>query len=170
MIKRDGKLAQQQLSFGMIFSIILIIVFLAFAIYGITAFLKIQDSAKISSFVNEIQIDINNAWKSSQSSEVKEYSLPSKILMACFADFSLGAEKKGENSFVYDEIKKAYEGNENMFFYPLKSTTIESVKIENINIDEITSQENPFCLSNEKGKIRLKLVKDFTDTLVKIER
>ena len=72
---KKRKKAQIKLSFGMIFSIILIIVFLAFAFYAIKVFLGIQNTAQIGKFISDLKSDVDRVWKSTESSEEKEYNL-----------------------------------------------------------------------------------------------
>jgi len=140
------KKGQMKLSFGMIFSIILIIVFLAFAIYAITKFLGFQDTLKIEGFMNDLQGDIDRIWKGSQASIQVEYSLPKKIDAVCFTD----------------------EEHENLFFQ--SETIIRGKKIEHIDILETTKNggEDPFCIENENGKVKMIIKKDFGESLVTI--
>lgn len=157
-----------QISFGMIFSIILIIFFLAFAFFGIRTFLGIQDSGKTAKFLNDLQSDVEKVWKSSQASQVKEYSLPGERSYVCFADFD--APARGSRASFYDELKRAHYGRENMVFYPVEFEGTESAEIKYIDLDTITENENPFCIENVDGKVRLRLTKNFSDSLVTIER
>ena len=78
--KKKSTKAQMKISFGMIFSIILIIVFIAFAFYAIKKFLDIQETAQIETFVNKLQGNIDKMWRSSQGSEEIQYKgIPKKI-------------------------------------------------------------------------------------------
>ena len=140
---RSGQL---DLSFGMIFSIILIIAFIAFGFYAITKFIDLQNTIKIESFLKNFQQDVDSMWKSSQGSQVLTYSLPTKISSVCFID---------------DEFQ-------NLRF--MSNEIIQGKMIENLNIANITARENPFCIGNIKGKISLTLAKDFGETLVRVER
>ncbi|GIU68584.1 MAG: hypothetical protein KatS3mg001_434 [Candidatus Pacearchaeota archaeon] len=167
-MKKRTKKSQMQISFGMIISIILIIFFLIFGFYGIRAFLRFQDNAKAGNFIKELQADVDTAWKSSQSSEVREYFIPTKYTKVCFVDFSVPS--KGKDSLIYVELKKVKEGSENMVFYPIKHTGIDSASIKNINIEEITSEENPYCINSNGGKIKIRILKEFTDRTVSLER
>jgi len=137
---------QISLSFGMIFSIILIIVFLIFAFYAIKTFLGIQNTAQIKKFTNDLQTDIDRVWKSTESSEEMEYILPSKIKYVCFRD---------------DEY-------ENLFFQSDKF--FEGGQIKHIDILEIISAEDPYCIENIDGKVKLTLVKEIDEALVTITR
>lgn len=143
---KRGRKGQIKLSFGMIFSIILIIVFLAFAFYAIKIFLGIQDAAQTEKFINDLKSDIDRVWKSTESSEEKEYVLPSKIDAVCFRD---------------DEY-------ENLFFQSDKF--FEGEQINHIDTSKITSTENPFCIENVRRKVKLTLVKEIDEALVTITR
>lgn len=143
---KKGKNGQIKLSFGMIFSIILIIVFLAFAFYAIKTFLGIQNAAQTGKFISDLRSDIDRVWKSTESSEEKEYILPSKIDAVCFRD---------------DEY-------ENLFFRSDKF--FKGGQINHIDILKIISKENPFCIENVRGKVKLTLVKEIDAALVTITR
>jgi len=156
-----------KLSFGMIFSIILIIIFIAFAFYAIQKFLQIQDAAKVGQFTNNLQSDIDSAWKGSQRSQKVEYSLPKKIEYVCFIDINSG--RSGTNRNFYDELKHICYNDENMAFYPIGSSQgIESKEIKHIDIEKITLDENPFCIKNIDGKAEMTIQKNFGEELVTI--
>ena len=163
-----NKKAQMQISFGMIFSIILIIFFLAFAFFGIRAFLGVQGSGETAKFLNDFQSDAEKVWKSAQSSENEEYTLPDERSFVCFVDFSSSA--RGAKNGIYNELKRAYYEKENIVFYPLEFEGTESAEIKYIDLTAITENENPFCIENINGKIKLRLTKGFGDNLVTIER
>lgn len=137
---------QMKISFGMIFSIILIVVFIAFAFYAIKKFLDFQDTIKVEQFLEELQADIEKIWKGSQASQKEEYSLPSKVEAVCFTN---------------DEY-------ENLFFQ--SEEIIKGEKIEYIDINKITEKKDPFCIETEKGKVRMILKKGFGETLITIEK
>ena len=157
------------MSFGMIFSIILIIFFLSFAFFGIRAFLKVQDTAKTTKFLSDFRADVERVWKSSETSTPpKEYYLPSGKEKVCFIDFD--SSERGKDRGIYDELKRAYSGSENMVFYPVNFEDVESVKVNYINMEEMTNDENPFCINVVNGKVKLRLTKDISDASVTVER
>ncbi len=163
--------AQMHISFGMIFSIILIIFFIAFAFYGIRMFLGFQDSAVTTSFVGDLRADVERVWRSSQTSQVYSYSLPSRVEAVCFGDFSEDVGK-GMNRSIYSELRKTYFAEENLVFYPVKRSDMESVKIEHLDIFEMTSGtdgQNPLCIPVRDGKLQLRLTKGISNSLVKVE-
>ena len=164
-MERRGQL---EISFGMIFSILLVIFFLAVAFFGIREFLTLQDSAKTGKFLSDFNSDIDRIWKSAQSSQQQEYFLPTRISKVCFTDFNAG--KSGPSSNLYDEMKINYFGDENMFFYPAGTLEIKSSVIKNIDIGKTTQSENPFCINSANAKVKIRLGKDISETLVTIGR
>ena len=138
------KRGQLKLSFGMIFSIILIIFFLVFAFFGIKKFLGIQEAISIEQFKSNLQDDIEQGWKSSRVSTEKVYSLPKEITGICF-----------EN----DEY-------ENMYFVPRE---FGGALIDYINWKKtIDPKSERLCFENINGKVKMFLQKDFNETLVTI--
>ena len=144
MIKRiKSTKAQMKMSFGMIFSIILIIIFLGVAFYGIKFFLGMQTQMQIKQFENSLQGDVDKMWKSTKGTQEQEYILPKKITKICFTD------NEDENLF--------YECD----------NFIEPAKINHINIGEIT-KDGDFCIKNFEGKIKLTIEKSYGENLVMI--
>lgn len=167
-----NKRGQMELSFGMIFSIILIIVFLSFAIYAIIKFLDFQDKIKITKFAGpkgDLQSDVTDVWNNYGNARSEEYYIPSKIKYVCFADFSYGA--RGANSGKLDELKRYSRSGQNLFFYPPEKTNgFESAKIEYLNMTQMTESENPYCIENKEGMIKLFIKKKFGENFVIITR
>ncbi|MFH1608232.1 MAG: hypothetical protein ABIA78_03795 [archaeon] len=161
-----SKRSQMKLSFGMIFSIILIVFFLVFAFYAIMKLLEVQDSIKVGKFLDKIQSDVDKMWKGSQGSQEEPYSLPEKIEYVCFGDYS--SSSKGENRNFYETLKQAYYSDENLFFYPIGSAgDLGSKKVNHIDLDKMTERDNPFCIKNY-GKVKLTIKKGFNENLVTI--
>jgi len=137
------KKGQMKLSFGMIFSIILIIIFITFAFFAIQKFLGIQDAMKIGQFTDSLQSDVDKLWRGSQGSQKVEYFLPQKIESVCFVN----------------------EEYENLVFH--SESFIEGKKIEHIDIDKIT-EDGEFCVEIIKGKVKMTLQKNYGEALVTI--
>ncbi len=131
-----------KLSFGMIFSIFLIIAFIAFAFYAITKFINLQKTIQVETFIENLQNDIDNMWKSAKGSQEETYSLPKKIDSVCFTD----------NEF------------NNLMFR--SSGIFEERNINHLDIAEITLEEDPYCIPNINGKIKLTISKDFGKELI----
>jgi len=163
--------AQLELSFSMIFSIILIIVFLVFAFWAIKKFLVFGDLTEITKFKDSIQGDVDNIWRGQQGSwtPAEGYLLPKKIQYVCFVDFFSGA--KGFNKEFYTNLNQANSGgDENMAFYPVGSAQgLDSTKINHLNIANITENDNPYCIKNN-GRVKLTISKNYGENLVTITR
>ena len=147
---KRNKRGQLKLSFGMIFSIILIIFFLVFAFFGIRQFLDVQETINVEQFKNDFQEDVDQMWRSSRGSTEKIYSLPNEITGVCFEDDSF----------------------ENMYFVPREfgGEFIEHIDIGKtldlkVNSDARTGR---LCFENTDGKIKIFLEKDFGENLVTI--
>lgn len=167
MKRGKGRGGQINLSFGMIFSIILIIIFIAFAFYAITKFLNLQKSATVGQFVENFGNDVDQMWKSSSGSQAVTYSLPSSISYVCFTDFS--RPKSGVWGDFYDSLKKAHYDSENTFFYPIGSSEgVDSVEIKNIDLSSITQKENPSCVQVVNGKVTFTISKDLSSARVMV--
>ncbi len=159
------KRGQLKLSFGMIFSIILIIVFLVFAFFAIKKFLETQEDVKVGQFKNKLEFDVDKMWRSSQGSKEEEYVIPSSIDLVCFMDFN--SQKRGSYQGLYDDLILMYQNQENLFFYP---KGFPSLKINHIDIGNMTLTNNPYCIETADGKINLVLEKDFGEVLVEIRK
>jgi|SRR3989344_4212698 len=145
-----SKRSEMQLSFGMIFSIILIVAFLAFGFYAIRGFLGVQDAAKIGQFRDKLQDDVNDAWRASQASQELTYTLPDKVKEICFID----EEQYGQNLVL--KPNEAADG-------------VSPILIENINISAIT-RGNEYCVDVVDGKLELMVGKEFGENLVLVTR
>ena len=158
-----------ELSFGMIFSIILIVIFLGFGSYAIIKWIGITNTANVGKFLNDFQNDVNSAWKSAQVSQEKEYPLPSEIDLVCIGNYS-GASGTGNDAGLYNELKREYSEGENLIFYPIGSAGgLSSKKIEHLNIQKTIESANPLCIRSINGKIKITLKKDYSDDLVTIK-
>lgn len=158
------------LSFTTLFSIILIIIFIAVAFYAINAFLNSQKCAQIGMFVDDIKGEVDNAWGGSMTDSEFRGKLPSDIKYACIADLSKSMNSKGlEGEIGYDI--SAYEGSDvNLFFYPLKNAcSLGQHKINHIDLEKITRERNPHCFLNEGGIVKMRIKKEFNEALVSIE-
>ena len=141
-----NKRGQMKMSFGMIFSIILIVIFIITAFYAIQKFLGFQEEIQINQFIDSLKSDVDKMWRGSKGSQEVEYSLPTKVKRACFV------ESDYENFVI-----KNKEG------FILMRTTIE-----NIDILEILDGDMESCFEIEHNKISVILKKDFGQTLVNI--
>jgi len=166
------KRAQLELSFGMIFSILLIIIFFIFAFWAIKKFLSFGDFTEVARFKDSLQENVDKIWRGQQGewNPPSGYILPKKIKYVCFIDFSV--ESRGTNKEFYEKLQQLnFGGDENMVFYPVGSAEgLDSTKINHIDLEKISENENPYCIQNVDGKIKLTISKNYGETLVKITR
>jgi len=138
------KRGQMKISFGMIFSIILIVIFIGFAIYAIQKFVGLQENVKTEQFIENLQSDVDTAWKSSQTSKEVEYTVPKDVNNICFRDES--------NNLLLE-------------FNEIPTTR----NIEHIDISKTIGTNERLCFSPSDGKVQLTIEKNFGDILVTIK-
>ncbi|HTY43957.1 MAG TPA: hypothetical protein VMC80_01830 [Patescibacteria group bacterium] len=140
----ENKRASIELSFGMIFSIILVIAFLAVAFYAVKKFLDFQNDLKIEQFKDNLQKDIDDLYTSPEGNYSVTYSLPAKVQAVCFRD-------------------DAYD---NLVFKP---DTISGKLINHIDIGKTLAGNTNLCYNNANGKISILMSKDYGDNLVTLK-
>jgi len=144
-----NKKGAMELSFGMIFAIILIVVFLVFAFFGIKKILAVQEQVKYVQFAEDLQSDVDKIWKSAQASKEVTYMIPSKIAEICF-----------EN-----------KETRNLIFNP-RTAGFEPKTITNLNFLEMFPEESTssFCIKTKDGTVSMTLSKEYSQNLVTISR
>lgn len=166
---KRGKKAQLEISFNMIFSILLIIAFIVVAIYAITFFLNLKKCADTGTFKDSLQKAVDNAWNSDSSNQVFKSNLPSTLQYVCF--INLSESSKGKYPAIYAEFKKLGYINSNMFFYPTKNVCKGqfSFIINHLDLSQITKTDNPNCFKNLDRNIEIDIEKGFYDSKVKLK-
>lgn len=159
-----GRKAQIEMNFSIIFSIILIIIFLVVGFYAITQFLGIKNCSQEGIFKSDLQQEISKAWSSDESVSEFTGDVPPGIQGICFIDLS--KNQKGEYKEEFEKARKRGYVNLNMFYYPVEEACENGFEIEHINIEKITDTKNPYCIEKINGKITVKLEKNFQDSLV----
>ena len=175
MINERGRRAQFQISFGMMFSIILIAVFIVVAIIAINAFLKISCTAANGQFIDELKKEVERIWAQSGQDVLFESSLGNGIGFSCKIEevcfLIANKPQKGQTDKEYDDFQSfGVNSEDNLYFYPQKKADLKSVKINYVNMEAFN--ENPYCIKVENGKVKMRLSKDqfAGETLVKIIR
>ena len=154
------KRGQFDISFSMIFSIIIIVAIIAVAFYVISGFLRTSRCAEIGLFYNDLKDYTDKAWQSTIHQDTFTGTIPSGIDMVCFGELSQAQQE-------FSDIKKAFLNSKgNVFLYPPKSacdSSLSSIKLENVQINSF------FCKNVENSKIEIKTSKDKFDALVTIQ-
>jgi len=161
------KRGQFQIGFGMIFSIILTVIFMVVAIIAINTFLKVGCSTEQGTFIKELTDEVNRLWNSDGGGIV-----PLNIKISncnfeyvCFYDpdspiNGIHQDKSGDfHPFIGDE------GKHNLYFYPAKESDKKSTIINHINMD---LKENPLCIKKINDSIKITLEKRRSESLVRV--
>ena len=161
------KRGQVDLSFSMIFSITLIIVFIGFAGYAIMKFIDLQEYTDSAGFYENLQANIDDVWKSPESSTEVSFSLSKKITQVCITNFLFEPNNMEE---TYDEFELISQGEKNLFFYPIgASKGFDAGILKHLNIEKITKIKNPYCFENINGKIKITFEKRYNETMVTLK-
>ncbi len=145
--KKNKNKGQMDFSFGTIFSIILIIAFIAFAIVGISKFMKTQHYAQVETFKRELQTDIDKVWRDTGEHKF-EYSLPKKISEVCFRE----------------------DDDENIYFFPA-GTGFNGGKLNHVDFSKtIPAGSTSFCIKTADGEVNLYIKRNFGEQLVTITK
>ena len=155
------------MSFGVIFSIILIVFFVVIAGIVINAFLKTGDCAKMGIFLDRFSSDVKKTWNSQFDSHTFKGNLPSGIDYVCFANLS--QSNRGEFEDIGFDLG-LYEGRKaNIFFYPTsKACEMPHNFVNHLDLEKITRLKNPNCVEVQKGKITINLEKGLNDRFVNV--
>ena len=154
------------MSFGMLFSILLIAVFIFVAIFAIKYFIDIKKRIEIGFFVDEFQDEVTNIYHSQMGEKIWRGEISSVVKYVCFAD--LNSRTGGEYTKFLEDFERYGKLDNNMFFNPPQKVDVASVKIEHLDIEDVISEENPYCFEVVNGKVEIPLRKDFNEALVKV--
>jgi len=159
---------QMEISFGMIFSVFLIVAFIALTGYVIVKFLNFQETVKVGQFKEQFQKDVDSIWKSQQGKKELSYILPSKIKKVCF--INLASRPFGVDKEIYSDLELVTSDESNLIFYPVGSAGVNSLLIEHVDLEKMIAENNPYCANVNEGKLTLKLNMDYGENLVTITK
>ena len=131
-----------KLSFGMIFSILLIIVFLGFAFFAIKTFLGLQSSGGVGNFLSDLQDDVDTVWKVSQAAQTEEYFLPQEIEYVCLIDAS--SPEDSTRALIALSLSRSSSSYVTQPTYGL-SLCANSLSIRRCNIARSKIRHTPVC-------------------------
>jgi len=160
-----NKGGQIQISFGMIFSIIIIIVTIAIAGYVISQFIIQKDNISCKLFQRDLQNAIDKAWAEDLTSrDFKADGLPEDLEKICFGNSSLQISSK-EDKEAFDEFKLYSGPKSNMLFYPADGGCKDSASANTL---EHVETDSFFCVESKGGEAKIKLTKGRFDKFVKL--
>jgi len=161
------KKGQFQIGFSMIFSIILIVVFLVVAFIAIRAFLGTQCDTEQGLFLKDLQKEIDRLWKGAGGEYVfKEKISSCKLEYVCFWDYeseSFGDYERFTTNFLRKSTDK---GPNNIYFYKREDSGIKSSTVYNINMSNF--RNNPECFRKVEDEFQIKLNKNLNEALVRV--
>lgn len=160
-----------ELSFGMIFSIIIMIAIIGVAVYAISAFLDIGTASQFGLFHQQFQETIDEVWASSITNKVSSFSIPKSIDLVCFGSLS-GSSYNPRYEDEFNELKRYSSNfeqqNTNRFLYPSdKGGEFTYKKVGKIDLSTMNGFD---CFEVKSGVLKIRLVKEEFDALVKITR
>lgn len=162
-MKIEVKKGQLQISFGVIFSIIIIIATLAIAGYVIVKFLSTSDNVECKLFYSDLQKKIDEAWsQDGGSSYVFSGSASSESEQVCFGYINQTFAE--QDRVAHEKIDEYSSKSVNLFFYPIASCgdSSFSYNLKHIKTDKF------FCVDVQNGKASVKIAKGTFDALVKL--
>ena len=152
------KRGQFQLSYGFIFSVILIAIFVFAAIYVIYIFLNIGDKVETSMLINKLQNDVNRIYNS-RGGEDRVFSYELKrgegVTHICF--YNSGIDPTDSGNEMYLDIRRSMNLKNNIYFYPRKYAKTSAGEIKHIDISSL--ETNPFCIGKEGNEFKIRLSK-----------
>lgn len=158
------KRGQFNISFGMIFSIIIIIVIIGVAFYVIMSFLQTSKCAEIGLFYDDLREHIDKAWQATKYRDSFTGTLSSGVEMVCFGDSS---QTPREYRKEFDELVREGRRGHNVFISPKKEAcdvSLVSMKLEHAKTDQF------FCVDVNDNKLSIKIEKNVFDSLVTIAK
>ena len=159
------KRGQFEISFGVIFSIIIIIAIIGVSAYVLVGLLDTGKCASIGLFYDEIKDETDRAWKSSSYSNVLDFKIEDEIEFVCFGNLDQEYDSSFEEQ--YKSFFRYKSQDNNLFLYPLEKAcdgSLASTKIEHYETREF------FCVANENEIVSIKLSKGSFDALPLVEK
>ena len=169
MVNKKGQI--MELPFQLIFSIILIAVFISAAAYGIRYFMQRGEQVQIGTFLNDLDSKVYSAWQATEKSEIYSFTLPSSIKKVCFSTFnSLKYDRTQCPEFEIYRETAAMKGS-NVFFCPPENAYKVGAPVDyRIDCDGnecLAFPKEPYCIANE-GTIKIRLEKNLGESEVRL--
>jgi len=151
------------LSFQMIFSIILIAIFLYAAFTGISYFLERADQAKLASFVIDLESKSENMWQATEASQTYSFTIPNSLKYVCFGDITQVTEEMCPNFGIYKR-EAGLEGANMLFCPPDEAMALGTkayFKLDCSGNECLEFYEGVYCVPQVEGKVSINLRKEF---------
>jgi len=162
------KEGQLNLSFSMIFTILIIIVTIAVASYVIVKFLNVNKCQEIGTFYSDLEKEATKALSAGVYSDtftIKMNSFNGKIKAICFGNLTQTALSKSDDIIKRELNEEAIDPRDNIFIYPTSEACdakFVSKKIGYIETDGF------FCVALSKGTSQFRMSITEDDNRVKV--
>ena len=157
------KKGQIQISFGMIFSIIIIIATVAVAFYVISYFLDMNNCNKIVTCWTSLNAEVDKMWNSDGGQKLVTLELPSGIEKVCFGNFT--QMPTPEDKAVFLEMEIYGRSGRNAYLYPPgKACDNAFYSLTHARTDKF------FCVPVKSGKASVRISKTSSEALVKLSK
>jgi hypothetical protein len=155
------------MSFGMIFSIILIVFFIVAAFVAIRFFLNYQRCSQVGLFLEDLQAKVDEAFNSPSASFYFNSTLPSGVKAICFLNLSAGeinadTTEKGVWSYIQEQHDIPDFTKNTLVYSPDREYCVKWKTTKHIDV----SLKNPNCIEVKSGKISIKVERKFDYPLV----
>lgn len=147
-----NKGGQIQLSFGMIFAIIIIVATIAVAVYVINNFLTLGACTEISQFYKNVNDRVEQAYSSDITQDVVSEKLPSGIDFVCFGSYTQSAPQAFKQK--YEEVRRYLKNGENIVLYPARKAC--DLEHTSYTLKHAETREF-FCIPVKEGKVEFKI-------------
>jgi len=161
-----------EMSFQMIFSLILIAAFLYAAFVGIKYFMGTADQVKINLFVSDLQSKVDSAYMTTEISQTYSFSLPARIKSVCFADPTLTKNMLSTECKDFETYIPTFKSSGmNMFFCPASEAWKVGApiyaKIQCKGKNCLSFPRMPYCIKNT-GKFSISIEKNYGEQVIKL--
>ena len=163
---RDRR-GQLDISFGMIFSIIVIIAVLAIGFYVIRYFTSLSACTSAGMFYQDLSKSVDQAWASTSSSAVFTSSVPGAVEKVCFGNLTQPTESGSKDEYSALQNRYPFGGRNNVYLYPVGVNTC-TPDLGSYFIDHMQTSSF-FCVSAKNGAVSVVVSKDSQDVLAKVQ-
>lgn len=162
------------MSFGVIFSIIIIIAIIGVAVYAIVHFVGLKKCTDTGFFYRDLQDEINRAWTAGTGRYRNTISIPvpggitgqDGITHFCFGNLNINAPTFSvQQTELRNLMQFGLEGN--AFLYPPNEAC--DGELFYFNLEHVEAGNNFFCIQKDNdGKITTAVMKEPSDRVVTI--
>jgi hypothetical protein len=167
------------MSYGVIFSIFIIIAIISVAFYAITYFLGLNECSRVGFFFQDLQEEVDKAWTSGKHKSTFVGEIPTsgilktRIEQVCFGRLADG-DGNGPNGELKEDVYYDWDSpdapSHNVFMYPSKESCDGDFYFVEIEHVKVISEGGFFCTEVDDGKVRVKLSKETFEDIVSLSK